>query len=245
MKYDTFDRLATLLCPYIIKSSGKKQTSRNYRHNGAILPEIRLACALHWILGGPIHDVMATLPAYLRFFLWNRSFKCDYEENVCHIRLEIGFALLDAVTQALILIAVQEQLMEFWFGFTSHQSRIASSPDVTPGSSSVAEKKFGLTCQAVCDARDRILDLSIVYPGSSSDGSSEVGRQQSISARIIFIWQQCVFEHALPGNTVCRCYRRNKGCIQFLSFTSPDLYRCTFGMLMYRWAILWSSCSTA
>ena len=101
MKYDTFDRLATLLCPYIIKSSGKKQTSRNYRHNGAILPEIRLACALHWIFGGPIHDVMAC------------EFKCDYEENVCHIRLEIGFALLDAVTQALILIAVQEQLMEF------------------------------------------------------------------------------------------------------------------------------------
>jgi hypothetical protein len=59
MKYDTFDRLATLLCPYIIKSSGKKQTSRNYRHNGAILPEIRLACALHCIFGGPIHDVMA------------------------------------------------------------------------------------------------------------------------------------------------------------------------------------------
>ena len=38
MKYDTFNRLATLLSPYIIESSGKKQTSRNYRHNGAISP---------------------------------------------------------------------------------------------------------------------------------------------------------------------------------------------------------------
>jgi hypothetical protein len=32
------------------------------------------------------------------------------------------------------------------------------------------KKKFGLNCQAVCDARGRILDMSIlVYPGSTSD----------------------------------------------------------------------------
>ncbi len=31
------------------------------------------------------------------------------------------------------------------------------------------KKKFGLNCQAVCDVRVRILDLSIVYPGSTSD----------------------------------------------------------------------------
>jgi hypothetical protein len=49
MKYDTFYRLATLLSPYIIESSGKKQTSRNYQHNGAISPEVRLACALCWL----------------------------------------------------------------------------------------------------------------------------------------------------------------------------------------------------
>ena len=31
------------------------------------------------------------------------------------------------------------------------------------------KKKFGLNCQAVCDAWGRILDISILYPGSSSD----------------------------------------------------------------------------
>jgi hypothetical protein len=28
------------------------------------------------------------------------------------------------------------------------------------------KKKFGLNCQAVCDVQGRILDISIVYPGS-------------------------------------------------------------------------------
>jgi hypothetical protein len=31
------------------------------------------------------------------------------------------------------------------------------------------KKKFGLNCQAVCDLRGRILDISIMYPGSTSD----------------------------------------------------------------------------
>ena len=31
------------------------------------------------------------------------------------------------------------------------------------------KKKFGLNCQAVCDVRGRILDISIMYPGSTSD----------------------------------------------------------------------------
>jgi hypothetical protein len=31
------------------------------------------------------------------------------------------------------------------------------------------KRKFGLNCQAVCDMRGRIMDVSIMYPGSTSD----------------------------------------------------------------------------
>ena len=31
------------------------------------------------------------------------------------------------------------------------------------------KKKYGLNCQAVCDVKGRILDISILYPGSTSD----------------------------------------------------------------------------
>jgi hypothetical protein len=60
MKFDTFNRLASMLSPYIIASSGKKQSSRNYLHNGAILPQVCLACALRWFAGGSIYDIMTT-----------------------------------------------------------------------------------------------------------------------------------------------------------------------------------------
>jgi DDE superfamily endonuclease len=32
-----------------------------------------------------------------------------------------------------------------------------------------SEKRFGLNCQAVCDVDGRFLDISIMYPGSTSD----------------------------------------------------------------------------
>ena len=31
------------------------------------------------------------------------------------------------------------------------------------------KNKFGINCQAVCDARGRILDISMIYGGSASD----------------------------------------------------------------------------
>ena len=52
MKYNTFKRLASMLCPYIIVASGKSEerSSQNYRYipNGAIATDVRLACALRW-----------------------------------------------------------------------------------------------------------------------------------------------------------------------------------------------------
>ena len=60
MKFSSFQRLATMLCPYIIAASGKKQSSRNYLQNGRILPEVRLACALRWFAGGSVYDIMTS-----------------------------------------------------------------------------------------------------------------------------------------------------------------------------------------
>jgi hypothetical protein len=60
MRYNTFKRLTSLLHPGIVLASGKKQGSRNHLHHGPILPEVCLACALHWFAGGPIYDIMTT-----------------------------------------------------------------------------------------------------------------------------------------------------------------------------------------
>jgi hypothetical protein len=60
MIFGTFQQLASQLRPYMLAASGKKQGSRNYLHNGRILPEVRLACTLRWFAGGSLYDIMST-----------------------------------------------------------------------------------------------------------------------------------------------------------------------------------------
>ena len=60
MTYCTFQALASMLRPYIIAASGKKQGSRTYIPNGPICTDVRLACAIRWFAGGSIYDIMTT-----------------------------------------------------------------------------------------------------------------------------------------------------------------------------------------
>jgi hypothetical protein len=61
MKYSTFCTLADMLGPFIASVSRKSPTSKNYRHNGAILTSVRLASALCWFAGGSIYNIMTTV----------------------------------------------------------------------------------------------------------------------------------------------------------------------------------------
>ena len=60
MKFGTFQQLASQLHLYTLAASGKRQGSRNYLHNGLILPEVWTACALRWFAGGSLYDIMST-----------------------------------------------------------------------------------------------------------------------------------------------------------------------------------------
>ena len=61
MKFSTFKRLANELCPYILRAAGHSRGD-TIRHvpNGRILPDVRLACAIRWFLGGSPYDMMTT-----------------------------------------------------------------------------------------------------------------------------------------------------------------------------------------
>ena len=55
MSYQSFGYLALLLSEGIILASGQKKETllvQHHVHNGRIVPEIRLACALRWFAGG-------------------------------------------------------------------------------------------------------------------------------------------------------------------------------------------------
>ena len=61
MKFETFQRLADDLRPYILKAAGHKEgVSSRHVPNGRISPDVRLACAICWFAGGSPYDMMTT-----------------------------------------------------------------------------------------------------------------------------------------------------------------------------------------
>jgi hypothetical protein len=88
------------------------------------------------------------------------------------------------------------------------------------------KKKFGLNCQAVSDVRGRILDLSILYPGSTSDCLAFEG--MSLFQKLedgMLTPELCLFGDNAYLNTnymatpFAGVFRWHKGCLQLLSFT--------------------------
>ncbi len=70
-----------------------------------------------------------------------------------------------------ILDAVQVPLMAYSYGWIHKPSpKECDNSGCSAGKFHCGRKqKFGLNCQAVCDAQGRILDISILFPGSMSD----------------------------------------------------------------------------
>ena len=109
------------------------------------------------------------------------------------------------------------------------------------------KKKYGLNCQAVCDVWGRILDISIHYPGCTSDCRAFKGMsfhqqlEDGISAPGL-----CIFGDNAYLNT---SYMETP--YQGVPVEIRDLYNfyhsqlrirveCTFGMFTMRWGILQS-----
>jgi hypothetical protein len=99
--------------------------------------------------------------------------------------------------------------------------------------------KFGLNCQAACDARSRILDMAIQYPGSTSDilafeGMTLCDRMEDgLLAPVFLVTIPCM---ATPCSAV------SGDSMDSYNFYHLQVTRirieCTFGILTHRWAIL-------
>jgi hypothetical protein len=106
--------------------------------------------------------------------------------------------------------------------------------------------KFGLNCQAVCDCRGRILDISVVFPGTTSDclafeGSSLFQRLE----RGLLLPHLCFFgDNAYLNSTYMATPFVGVGLDQdadAYNFYHSQLrirIECAFGMLTERWSIL-------
>lgn len=257
MKFETFNRLASMLSQFIITASGKKQNSRNYLPNGAILPEVRLACALRWFAGGSVYDIMTTygightdvlsscwyvVDAINRHPNMNIMYPDDHTEQYS---IAEGFREVSSANFGCCAGAIDGILI--WIHKPSLQDC------TTSGCSSGKffcgrKKKFGLNCQAVCDVNGKILDLSIVYPGSTSDCLAFEGMSlfQKLEAGILapglcLFGDNAYLNSPYMATPYAAVSGGTKDAYNFYHSQLRIRIECTFGMLTHRWAILRSA----
>ncbi|KAL3789801.1 hypothetical protein ACHAWO_000272 [Cyclotella atomus] len=146
--------------------------------NGEITTSIRLACALRYFAGGLPYDIMMNYGishSEVLDSVWyvvdavNRAkgFDISYPESADEQqKIASGFARISSVHFSNcgrsidgILIWILKPTLEDAKRAGVDQQKFFCG----------RKNKYGLICQAVCDARGRFLDVSIVYGGSSSD----------------------------------------------------------------------------
>ena len=254
MKYSTFTCLAKDLHPGIVAASGKKGIASRYASNGQIASDVRLACALRWFAGGSPYDVMTTygightdainsiwhvVDAVNRHPKYNIAYPDDHNKQRSIAR---GFQRVSKAGFDCCAGAVDGILI--W----THKPSPKDCDNAGCSSGKFLcgrKKKFGLNCQAVCDVRGRILDLSIRYPGSTSDCLAFEG--MSLFHRLeagILAPGLCLFGDNAYLNTpyMATPYAAvSGGTKDSYNFYHSQLrirIECTFGILTHRWAIL-------
>lgn len=257
MKFDTFQRLASMLRPYIIAASRQKQGSRNYLQNGRISPDVRLACALRWFAGGSVYDIMTTYGVGHTDAInscWyvvdainsHPSFTIAYpDDHNIQRSIAEGFRQVSSANFECCAGAIDGILI--WIHRPSE--RDCKTSGCASGKFHCArKKKFGLNCQAVSDVRGRILDISIVYPGSTSDCLAFEGMTlfQKLEDGILAPGL-CLFGDNAYLNTsylatpFASVSGGTKDAYNFYHSQLRIRIECTFGILTHRWSILRSA----
>jgi hypothetical protein len=257
MKYRTFQNLASTLRQYIIAASGKKENSRNYVPNGHISTDVRLACALRWFAGGSVYNIMTTYGISHTDAInscWyvvdavnsHPNFKIAYpEEHDKQQSIAEGFRQVSGANFSCCAGAIDGILI--WV----HRPR---ERDCVQSGCSAGKffcgrkKKFGLNCQAVSNVRGRILDISMIYPGSTSDCLAFEGMTlfQKFESGILAPGL-CLFGDNAYLNTfyMATPYAAVSGGSKdaYIFYHSQLRIRieCTFGIFTHRWSILRSA----
>jgi hypothetical protein len=189
MSYDSFWRLHDLLevkieeAAAIVRGYTPKDThGENWSAppipNGIISTSVRLGIALRYFAGGSPYDIMVKFGvSHTSIFesVWiiveaiNNlpAMNIEYPSNINEQKkIARGFCSASKVKFDCCAGAIDGILI--WMHKPSQKE--ADAAGVGQKKFLCGRKgKFGLNCQAVCDVRGRILDISITYGGSSSD----------------------------------------------------------------------------
>jgi hypothetical protein len=180
MSHDSFKKLATKLGPGISSACQKHATSggSRFRHNGPITSDIRLGCAIRYFAGGaPVDivglfglghtDVLNSVWYVVDAVHQHPDFGIEYPESTfAQVEIAAQFRQKSGANFSCCAGAIDGMLIWIQRPSETECERLG----VGSGKFFCARKhKFGLNCQAVCDCRGRILDISVVFPGTTSD----------------------------------------------------------------------------
>jgi hypothetical protein len=167
-----------MLCPLINASWRSSNGTPRHCPNGPISADVRLACAICWFAGGSTYDIMTT------YGISHTNTINSYWYVVDAVNKHLSFSILypDDHDKQQAIAAGFSEVSSAGFGCCSvaidgililtHKPSAKDCFNVgcSPGKFHCSrKKKFGLNCQAVCNVRGRFLDISILYPGSTSD----------------------------------------------------------------------------
>jgi hypothetical protein len=232
----------------------KKGGPRRFVPNGPICPDVRLACAIRWFSGASSYDLMTTYGIghsdTLRSYWFvvdainsHPNFKIEYPtDHDAQRQIARGFQNVSSAGFNCCAGAIDGILI--WI----HKPSKKDCMDVGCSDGKFMctwKKKFGLNCQAVCDVDGRFLDISIMYPGSTSDCLAFEGMTlcQKLEDGLLAP-SLCIFGDNAYLNTpfMATPYSGTTGgtkdAYNFYHSQLRIRIECAFGILTKRWAIL-------
>ncbi len=249
MSYESFLKLYEKIWPYYNIDSNVW-----YVHNGRIHPSVWLACAIRYFSGGAAYDIM------VHFGIALSAVYMSIWQVVTAINMVPEFSISYPVNhddQKTIARRFQEKSsadigncagaidgMPIWTSMPTEED--CNDAGCAALKFMCGRKhKYGMNCQAVSDARGRFLDISIRYPGSTSDVLAFEGSKlyQKLE-RGLLAHGLCLFgDNAYINKSyMATPYSGKNG----KSHDSYNFYHsqlriqveCAFGMLTERWSIL-------
>ena len=180
MHLETFFKLYTIIKPHLLKAIDSNHEDKPTKHipNGRIHPTVRLACTLRMFAGGEPHDIVTTygvskteVHESLDYVIYAIN-SCDQlkikfpTDHASQLDIAEGFKKRSKANIDCCCGAIDGMLV--WIEKPSEKE----CARVGVGSAKFycgRKKKFGLNLQAVCDHKRRFLNISIMFPGSTSD----------------------------------------------------------------------------
>lgn len=248
MSYESFVKLVEKISPYLPQSDACMA-----RVNGPISDATRVAVALRYFAGGSPLDIGPLYGIHVGEVLksvWrvidavNNHPMFDIEYPASHKRqqqIAKGFERKSGADFKCCAGAIDGILI--WIHKPS--KKCCEEAGCVDGKFYCGRKgKYGLNCQAVCDLRGRFLELSILYPGSTSDCLAFEG--MNLYSRLengLLKEGLCLFGDNAYVNSkfMATPYTSASGAKDAYNFFHSQLrirVECAFGMFTQRWGIL-------